>query len=832
MAGRCRTWQLSGWELPGYSYSSKREAKMRTARGVPSALDHNLLSRKVIEEMLSLDRPSDASGSFFAEMVQVFSQSGPDIITQMAAAFTSRDHAAVRHLAHKLKGMAATVGARILAGHCEIIEEKAAVLEWPPATAFANLESTFLTSFGALRAVIDQVSLGEHARTSSAENSAAAKQSVALSVTEDQMLDLLSSMNDQAVFMTDSDGNVVSWNSGAERLTGFDPDAVLGKHFSMFYLPGDSAAGRPQQHLEAAKSRGRFEEDGIRVRRDGSKYWTRVIIIPQYDDLGQPLGFLNFRRDITAHKITQQESAAAQRRFAALFENSLDPIAFLEYRNQVPEFNPAFLNMVGYSLSELLENDQFKKLTPPEYGYLDATNQQLVKSTLTSARYEKEYLHRDGTRIPVLITVFPLVDGDIMGMAAVARDLRAEKRVLAELTRAKEAALDLAAAKSAFLATMSHEIRTPLNGVIGMVSLLALEGLSEDSSHYVRNIKIASEHLLTVVNEILDYTKLESGKFEIESVAFDLRKLLDETAALFVEEARTKHLKLTSSIDADVHDRIQSAPSKIRQILFNFLGNALKFTADGEINLICRCLSRGANRQELLFEVRDTGIGIKPEDISKLFLPFSQAESSTTRRFGGTGLGLIISKKIAEVIGGEVGVKSEFGVGSTFWFRAVLPLAAKTSHAAAAEAGADGGSVAARTHHLPATHIAPGKKVLVVDDNRLNLDVAVRMLARVGLTADVAINGLEAVVAAKTGIYNLILMDCLMPEMDGFSATREIRKLASAAANVPIVAMTANTRSDDWGACQAAGMDDFLEKPVRFDVFLAVLEKYLPADAA
>jgi PAS domain S-box-containing protein len=785
--------------------------------------------------------------------------------------------------------------------------------------------------------------------------------------------DLLKALLDHIpdrLYFKDTQGRFIACSrSMARRLGVSDPAEVVGRSDADFHPP--ELAREFAQDEQRVLSRGQplIGKTERQLDKDGREIWASVTKVPIYSRSGTITGLVGLSRDITQLKQAEQALRQAEEKYRTIYENSVEGIFQTTRDGHFLSANPALARIYGYhspqELVAALTDIQHQLYVQPERREEFA---RLMREEGSVAGFESEVHRKNGDRIWISESARTVQDaaGGFLYYEGIVEDITARKRAEAEREAAREAALENARTKAQFLANMSHEIRTPMNAITGMTALLLDTRLTQEQREYVDAIHGGTEALLDIINDILDFSKLEAGKVALEVIDFDLRDTVEATIDMLAGRAHQKGIELVCRLDPTLDTRLRGDPHRVRQIVTNLLSNAIKFTDQGEVALHVRPVESSPGRVLLRAEVRDTGIGIPADALSRIFQEFTQADGSTTRKYGGTGLGLTISKQLVEMMKGRIGVVSEPGHGSTFWFEipferapaspAASPppappdalrgvrvvvvenhpgqrdalteqlqawgidaiaapgadRAAALLHEAAREGrpaslalidlempGTDGLTLAQNLKADPvlsgtrlvmlttltrrldnavmqATGIAaslvkpvrqarllesllavlsadaaapapgaggpgltPGRlatpqevRVLLAEDNPLNQRVALRQLRKLGFTADVAGNGLEVLAALQKAPYDLILLDCQMPEMDGYEVTRRIRQAGHDSfihqrAAPYIVALTANALPGDRERCLEAGMNDYLNKPLHLHDLETALERAL-----
>ena len=619
----------------------------------------------------------------------------------------------------------------------------------------------------------------------------------------------------------------------AERLLGFAVEDWLTPGFWVQHLHPDDREWVPEF---CASCTGRVEPHNFEYRfiaKDGRAVWLNDIVTV-VSEHGAPRWLRGIMVDITERKAAE----AQLRKLSLAVEQSPESIVITNIRAEIEYVNAAFVQATGYSREELLGRNPrilHSGKTPPQ------TYASMWAALSQGQPWKGEFVNRrkDGSEYTEFAILTPLQqrDGTISHYVAVKEDVTEKKRLggeldahrhrLEELVQSRTTELVAARrqadaanlAKSSFLANMSHEIRTPLNAIIGLTHLLRGSRATQLQIERLDKIDAAGRHLLSIINDILDLSKIEAERMQLETSNFSLSSLIDGVVSIIGESARAKGLRMEVEVDGDsVLSCLRGDATRLRQALLNYASNAVKFTEQGFVVLRAKLLHESGDGLTLRFEVQDSGIGIAPDKLAELFQAFKQVDATTTRNYGGTGLGLVITRRISELMGGAAGADSTPGAGSRFWFTARLQRGDGGGPAMPVVNVLDAGSLLRRDH--------AGARVLLAEDNPVNREVATELLQHVGLLVDTALDGQEALEMTCTTAYDLILMDMQMPRMDGLAATWAIRNVAGCE-TTPILAMTANAFVEDRQACAAAGMNDFITKPVDPTTLYGVLLRWL-----
>jgi len=642
------------------------------------------------------------------------------------------------------------------------------------------------------------------------------------------------------VLRISKDLRIIAANSTFCKMAGYDEQELIGEYFNMAdsgYHSKWFLRGLWKVVKEGEVWKGELKNKA----KDGSFYWVDTAVVPFIDENGEPFQYVVIQRDITGKKRLEEElELANEAEFAKLYEQQKIHIAEIEERSAEEKLasqkikdlthtlnQTSIVMIVGRNQKIISVNDKFcetsgytrDEIIGEHHEILDSFHHsdefwKNVRSTIESGNiWQGEIKERakDGSFYWTDTSSVPFLDGDgkPFQYIVIQSDITERKQLEKDLISATEEAVKNAKIKEDFLANMSHEIRTPMSGVLGFSRLLLQTSMNESQRSYAQSIYSSAENLLIVVNDILDVSKMESGKFQLDEIEFDLEKKINDTLNILKVAILHKQLDLIINLDGNIPCRIVGAPNRIAQILINLIGNSIKFTKEGSIELNVKL----QDNQVLLFEVKDTGIGIPEDKLGAIFESFTQAENYTTREHGGTGLGLSICKKLVTLMGGSIGVESKVNQGAIFFFTIPFKKAGETNSASTTQQGKE----------IVTSKQASGIKVLVVEDNLVNQELVLIYLNLLNCSCDLANNGEEALFKLAQARYDLVLMDIQMPKMDGIAATLEIRKNDS---TIPIIAMTAHALTKEKEKCFEIGMNDYISKPFKIEELQDVLLQY------
>ena len=567
------------------------------------------------------------------------------------------------------------------------------------------------------------------------------------------------------------------------------------------------------QHYEAA-AKGQAQRFEMRLRdARGHDVWTDIYLNPIYLGDGSFEEISAIAHDITEQKRAQLALEAQEEKFRSIFESFQD----IYYRTD----DEGLLTIVSPSVREVLGYEPEEVIGQPVLSYYVNSDDQVranieVQRNGSLRNFETQMWHKDGYPVSILVNA-RIVSGAEIATEGIARDVTEIQQMQDDLRQAKDAAEAALEAKTQFLANMSHELRTPMNGIIGMIDLLDQTVDTDEQLDYVDTLRKSSDALLTILNDILDLSKIQAGKLQVHESAIELRAAMERIRSLFIYRAEQKHLRFTYHITPHTPRYVVTDEVRLLQILSNLVANAIKFTNEGTVAIVVSSVSTDGELHTLRFAVQDSGIGISSDNANRLFTNFTQLDTTPSKAYGGTGLGLSISRQLAELLGGEIGVLSDEGEGSVFWFTI-----------SAREAQAEDLPAVAPVREAVFQPFAAAPRVLLVDDNAINQKVGQRLLSKLGCEVDVAGGGPEAIALATAPAagYNMIFMDIQMPDMDGIAATAEIRRLLGPACP-PVVAMTAYSMQEDAGRFMRQGLDDYVGKPVKSRHLYEVLHRWL-----
>ena len=624
----------------------------------------------------------------------------------------------------------------------------------------------------------------------------------------------------EVIFQTNTDGEWIYLNPVWEKITGFNVSSCLGQKIFDFVHSLDIEDSKvAMRGLVSGEIKSGFSEFRL-LTKEGGFVWCELSIRATFDLQSKLNGFRGTLKDISERKRLEIENKKTEEKYKVIFEKS--GVAYLVIKKaQFIECNQACLDLFGVKQREDFLTKSVLDFSPefqPDGMLSETKSLEMIQKGKADGFNKFDWVHtkEDGTEFPVEVHLnyVNLMEGNVLFV--VLNDLMERKTVEQELIVAKEKAEEATSIKAQFLSTMSHEIRTPMNAVIGVTHLLSEDNPREDQIQNLNILKLSADNLMALINDILDFSKIEAGRIDLEAVDFNFRNLVGNIASGFQIKSKEKGLDLIVDIDSKIPTYLIGDPTRISQILNNLCSNAIKFTEKGFVKIKVVHLGTEKNVIKLQFQIRDTGIGIPTNKQDQIFDSFSQADSNTTRIYGGTGLGLTISKKLIEIMEGSIRVESFPEKGTNFMVNLNLSI----SHNSMTK-------ISFTTVNSEDIEKVKGLHVLVAEDNEMNILIIKQFLKKWGMTYEIAMNGQVAFDKVKAGNFDMVLMDLQMPVMDGYHTAISIRKLSEEKfVKLPILAITASAFSEIRKKVLEAGMNDFVTKPINPEELFAKIEKY------
>ena len=619
---------------------------------------------------------------------------------------------------------------------------------------------------------------------------------------------LVDAVKDYAIFMLDPTGLVVTWNTGAEHIKGYRAAEAIGKHFSLFYTPEDVASGKPERELEIAAAEGRLEDDGCRVRKDGSRFWVNVVITAFRNDAGELMGFVQVIRDMTEQRARDYALREAEERMRSVVNHVIDGIITIDERGLVESFNPAAEKTFGYPAIEVVGRNVSMLMPEPHHsghdGYL-ANYFRTHQSKIIGIGREVEGLRSDGSIFPMELAVSEFNLAGRRYFTGIIRDITERKRLERELHKRVAELDETGHRKDEFLAMLAHELRNPLAAITTAVQLSTMSGVQDQINWSMEVINRQVKHLTRLIDDLLDVSRITRGKVELRKEKIDAYPVINGALEAIRPLIKQRNHELIVSLQAGL--RLDADPTRLEQILVNLLANAAKYTESG--GTIWFTAEHEGN--EIVIKVRDTGIGIPPEKLPQMFELFAQGDRSLARSEGGLGIGLTLVRSLAEMHGGSVTATSEGpGKGSEFMVR--LP------------------AVAARAEEIPRLPAktpqanAHRARILIVDDNVDMVRGLVRLLELLGHDVQTAYDGPTAIEAARVHRPAFVLLDLGLPGMDGYQVATRLRQ-EQGSQDAVIIAVTGYGQEDDRCRSREAGFDHHLVKPIDRNVLVTLISQ-------